>query len=225
MRLRSVAGITMVLFHIQNKDIKIENCVVFDWRNIIRSMQETRSSCQRCIPPWVDIQASRCARQVDRILAVKNPGVLLCPGCGNGEQVVPPGPIAVLLQDIPREKGYFTYQLPAYINTLKHCCICQWWPDKPCGRNNLFEWPRQNTIIIVLNQCFVLFSGFISYIHQFSHSFHDWWTDIKAIIWMAQCKWSGNLERFCGYKFDHFGERGPKMVAAEFSLGILQMCQ
>ena len=58
-----------------------------------------------CKSPWVAIQASRCAGRVDRILAVKNPGVSLRPSYENGGWVVPPGTITVLLQDIPGEKG------------------------------------------------------------------------------------------------------------------------
>ena len=54
-------------------------------------------------PPWVAIQASRCAGRVNGILAVKNPGVSLRPSYENGGRMVPPGTITALLQDIPGE--------------------------------------------------------------------------------------------------------------------------
>ena len=68
--------------------------------------------------PWVAIQASRCAGWVDRILAVNNSGVSLCPSNENGGRVVPPGTIAVSLQYIPGEKGVCLSDTPIW---LEHC--------------------------------------------------------------------------------------------------------
>ena len=70
------------------------------------------------VPPWVAIQASRCAGRVDRILAVKNPGVSLRHSYENGGREVSPGMIAVLLQDIPREKGSLLIRYPDLIRTM-----------------------------------------------------------------------------------------------------------
>ena len=67
---------------------------------------------QLCWTPWVAIQASRCAGRVDRILAVKNPSVSLCHSYENGGREVPPGLIAVLLQDIPGGKGILLIRYP-----------------------------------------------------------------------------------------------------------------
>ena len=62
---------------------------------------ESRTHCT----PWVAIQAFWCAWRVDRIFAMMNAGVSLHPSCENDGRVMPPGTIAVLLQDIPGEKG------------------------------------------------------------------------------------------------------------------------
>ena len=70
------------------------------------------------ITPWVAIQASRCAGRVDRILAVKNPGVPLRPSYENGGRVMSPGTIAILLQDIPGEKGSLLIRCPDLVRTL-----------------------------------------------------------------------------------------------------------
>ena len=68
--------------------------------------------------PWVAIQASRCAGRVDRILLVKNPGVSLRPSFENGGREVPPGTIAVLLQDIPGEKESLLIRSPDLVRTV-----------------------------------------------------------------------------------------------------------
>ena len=68
--------------------------------------------------PWVAIQASRCAWRVDRILAVKDPGVSLRPSYENGGRVVPPGTIGVLLQDIPGEKGSLLIRYPDLVRPM-----------------------------------------------------------------------------------------------------------
>ena len=68
--------------------------------------------------PWVAIQASRCAGRVDRTLAVKNPGDSLRPSYGNGGRAVPPGTIAVLLQDIPGEEGSLPITYPDLIRPM-----------------------------------------------------------------------------------------------------------
>ena len=68
--------------------------------------------------PWVAIQASRCARRVDRILALKNPGVSLRPSYENGGRVVPPGTIVVLWQDITGENGWLIIRYPVLIWTI-----------------------------------------------------------------------------------------------------------
>ena len=70
------------------------------------------------ISPWVAIKASRCAGRVDRILAVKNPGVSLRPSYENGGRVVPPSTITVLLQDIPGEKGSLPIRYPDLIRPM-----------------------------------------------------------------------------------------------------------
>ena len=68
--------------------------------------------------PWVAIQASRCAGRVDRILAVKNPGVSLRPSYENGGRVVPPGTITVLLQYMLGEKGNLPIRHPDLIRPI-----------------------------------------------------------------------------------------------------------
>ena len=52
----------------------------------------------------------RLASRLD--FAVKNPGVSLRHSYENGGRVVPPGTIAVLLQDIPGEKGSLLIRYP-----------------------------------------------------------------------------------------------------------------
>ena len=74
--------------------------------------------CAHLITPWVAIQASRCAWRVDRILAVKNPGVSLHPSDENGGRVASPGTIAVLFQDIPGEKDSLLIRYPDLIRTM-----------------------------------------------------------------------------------------------------------
>ena len=64
------------------------------------------------------LQASRCARRMDRILAINNPGLSLCPSYENGGRVVPPGTITVLLQDIPGEKGSLSIRYPDLIKPM-----------------------------------------------------------------------------------------------------------
>ena len=68
--------------------------------------------------PWVTIHASRRAWRVDRILAVKNPGVSLRPGYENDERVVPPITVAVLLQDIPIKNGSLLIRYPDLVITM-----------------------------------------------------------------------------------------------------------
>ena len=68
--------------------------------------------------PWVAIQASRCAGWVDRIIAVKNPGVSLRRSYENGGRVVPPGTIGVLLLDIPGEKRSLPIRYPDLIRPI-----------------------------------------------------------------------------------------------------------
>ena len=88
------------------------------WIKIAPDMQFSPALDNWLSPPWVAIQASRCAGRVDRILAVKNPGVSLRPSYENGGRVVPPGTIAVLLQDILGEKGSLPIRYPDLIRPM-----------------------------------------------------------------------------------------------------------
>ena len=85
---------------------------------VVLVAQSGRFTIIMTVSPWVAIQASRCAGRVDRLLAVKNPGVSLRPSHKNGGRVVPPGTIVVLLQDITREKGYLLIRYPDLIRTM-----------------------------------------------------------------------------------------------------------
>ena len=85
---------------------------------VVLVAQSGRFTIIMTVSPWVAIQASRCAGWVDRILAVKNPGVSLRPSHKNGGRVVPPGTIVVLLQDITGEKGYLLIRYPDLIRTM-----------------------------------------------------------------------------------------------------------
>ena len=60
----------------------------------------------------------RRASKQDKILAVKNPGVSLCPSYENGGRAVPPDTIVVLLQDITGEKGCLFIRYPDLIRTM-----------------------------------------------------------------------------------------------------------
>ena len=94
-------------------------------------VDEMDGDCQTT-SPWVAIQASQCAGRVDRILAVKNPGVSLHPSYENGGREAPLGTIAVLLQDIPEEKGRLLIRYPDLDRTMywvslvgikETCCV------------------------------------------------------------------------------------------------------
>ena len=95
----------------------------------LRSLRTSHNWIQGCpsrqrgwlcdtLPLLVDIQASRCAGRVHRFLAVKNLGVSLRHSYENGGRVVPPGTVAVLLQDIPGEKGSLPIRYPDLVRPM-----------------------------------------------------------------------------------------------------------